>query len=359
MSMIDWVTAIVPCRHLERVFGSRVMKIDPDGAVEWEVQQHLEVIGTHDAKLRIRTHDVAGDGSGVRLHLTGNLAKWLQGHNLWGSDDVITLVAGVMERLCRQFDYLHPTDFDRQWWQNGVFELTRLDITTSYSLNTCADVRSFLRSAERLAYLRHRGRGNLMQEGTLYFGQVVKKDGKIGQSRRWSLKMYSKGDELKAGGHKLPDGIEQRAELLQWAKGKLRVELTVRSMELKKHYLNLGINATPEKLQKLFTDKLGGLNMQENHTLSPDILEELPDRLKAIYALWKQGTDIRTMFNKRTRYRYRKEMLEYGIDIFVKQESNRPDMTNVVPLVRVLEAKPATIPEWAKGTSLYFDGKDG
>ena len=358
MSMIDWVTAIVPCRHLEYVFGSRVMKIDPNGVVEWEAHHHLEVIGSHDAKIRIRTHDAMGDGTGIKLHVTGNLAKWLQGHNLFGTDDVITLVTAVMERLCHQFDYLQPTDFDRQWWRNGVFELTRLDITSSYSLDTCLNVRSFLRSAERTAHLRYRGRGNLMQEGTLYFGQVVKRGGKISQSRRWSLKMYSKGDELKAGGHELPDGIEQRAELLQWAEGKLRIELTVRSMELKRLYLNLGINATPEKLRQLFTDKLRNLDMQENHTLTPELLDGLPSRLQAIYALWKQGTDIRAMYPRATAYRYRKDLLEHGIDIFVKQESNKPDMTNVVPLVRVLEAKPATIPEWAKGTSLYFDGKD-
>ena len=358
MIMIDWVTAIVSCRHLEYVFGGRMMKIDPDGVVEWETHHHLEVIGSHDAKIRIRTYDAMGDGTGIKLHLTGNLAKWLQGHNLWGSDDVITLVAAVMERLCQQLDYLQPTSFDRQWWQNGVFELTRLDVTSSYSLDTCSNVRSFLRSAERTSHLRYRGRGNLMHEGTLYFGQLIKKGGKIGQSRYWSIKMYSKGDEIKVKG-RFPDDIEQRDKLLQWVQGKLRVELTVRSRELKRLYLNLGINATPEKLQRLFTDKLGNLDMQENHTLTPEVIEGLPARLQAVYVCWKEGHDIRAMYPKNTAYRYRRQFLEYGIDIFVKQESNKPDMSNVVPLVRVLEAKPATIPEWAKGTSLYFDGKDG
>ena len=349
MIMIDWVTAFVPCRHSEKVFGGRVLRIDQYGALQWETQTRLEVEGSHDARIYIRTEAVNGNGEGVKLLLHGNLAKWLQGHNLFGTDDVITLVTAVMERICNQVEGLEPTDFDRQFWKRGVFEITRLDITASYSLKSCSDVKSFLRSAERAAYLRHRGRGTLQNEGTLYFGK---------HSRRWSIKMYSKGDEIQVKGRELSLEIEQRVELLQWAKGKLRVELVMRSMELKKLYLNLGVNVTPEKLHKLFADKMGGLDMQENHTLTPELIDELPPRLQAVYALWKEGHDIRAMYPRRTAYRYRKDLLEHGIDIFVKQETNKPDMTNVVPLVRVLEAKPATVPEWAKGTSLYFDGKD-
>ena len=349
MFMIDWVTAYVPCRHSEKVFGGKVLKIDQYGAVEWETQTRLEVEGSHEAKIYIRTEAVGADGEGVKLLLHGNLAKWLQGHNLFGTDDVITLVVAVMERICDQVEGLEPTDFDRQFWKHGVFEITRLDITTSYSLKSCLDVRSFLRSAERAAYLRHRGRGTLQNEGTLYFGK---------HSRRWSIKMYSKGDEIQVKGHELASAIEYRDKLLQWAEGKLRVELVMRSKELKKLYLNLGVNASSDKLYELFVDKLGGLNMQENHTLTPELLDGLPPRLQDVYTLWKEGHDIRVRYPKNTAYRYRRQLLEYGIDIFVKQESNKPDMMNVVPLVRVLEAKPATIPEWAKGTSLYFDGKD-
>ena len=47
-----------------------------------------------------------------------------------------------------------------------------------------------------------------------------------------------------------------------------------------------------------------------------------------------------------TYYRYRKELLEFGIDIANVQDVDKP-LDNVVPLVRVLEALPASIPDWA------------
>jgi II/X family phage/plasmid replication protein len=47
---------------------------------------------------------------------------------------------------------------------------------------------------------------------------------------------------------------------------------------------------------------------------------------------------------KPTFYRYRKVFLAYGIDIALVQESTK---SNVIPLVRYLEATPADIPQWA------------
>ena len=43
-------------------------------------------------------------------------------------------------------------------------------------------------------------------------------------------------------------------------------------------------------------------------------------------------------------YRWRKQLLEYGIDIAILNQDNR---SNVVPLIRYLEAEPAQIPDWA------------
>jgi II/X family phage/plasmid replication protein len=47
--------------------------------------------------------------------------------------------------------------------------------------------------------------------------------------------------------------------------------------------------------------------------------------------------------------------LKKGIDIAIRQPS-KPD--NIIPLVRVLRPEAISqIPEWAIGTSLYFDPK--
>ncbi|HEY8386709.1 MAG TPA: phage/plasmid replication protein, II/X family, partial [Porticoccaceae bacterium] len=57
------------------------------------------------------------------------------------------------------------------------------------------------------------------------------------------------------------------------------------------------------------------------------------------------GHDLRSTMAKNTYYRHRKELLKYGINIDLRQEN--ADRYNVVPLVRILEAVPASIPAWA------------
>jgi len=46
--------------------------------------------------------------------------------------------------------------------------------------------------------------------------------------------------------------------------------------------------------------------------------------------------------------------MEFGIDISVPKPVTDQNI-NVVPLKKVLELKPAGIPEWAYGTNLVFE----
>jgi II/X family phage/plasmid replication protein len=97
------------------------------------------------------------------------------------------------------------------------------------------------------------------------------------------------------------------------------------------------------------------LNMAEQFSLTPAILGKLPGRLVAVYKLWKDGEDLRGMYPKATFYRYRAEFMKHGIDIAIRQAS-KPD--NVITLIHVLRPEAiAQVPEWAIGTSLYFDPK--
>jgi II/X family phage/plasmid replication protein len=95
--------------------------------------------------------------------------------------------------------------------------------------------------------------------------------------------------------------------------------------------------------------------MSEQFSITPANLEGLPVRLIAVYTLWKDGVDLRALYPKASFYRYRSEFLKQGIDIAIRQPS-KPD--NVIPLVRVLRPEAiAQVPDWAIGTSLYFDPK--
>jgi II/X family phage/plasmid replication protein len=57
------------------------------------------------------------------------------------------------------------------------------------------------------------------------------------------------------------------------------------------------------------------------------------------------------MLAHNTFYRYRRMLLQHGVDIATVQPREN---ANVVKLYRVLEAVPMAIPDWAYGTPLLF-----
>lgn len=340
--MIDWITAIVICNHPAPINGGSIVSIDPDGSIQWRKEKQLKVTGSHESSIQVKTETINGRGEGTSLRIHGNPVKWFQGHNIFGSEDLIGLVSELMHALVPILG-LTPADHEISNWWAGYWELTRMDINQTFTLNSRFDVNAWLRSAEQSAYMRHRGKGTLVQNGTLYFGQ---------HSRRWSLKCYSKGDEIEVPGHQLPLQL-QVPGLIFYADTALRVELVLRSMELKKRKLHIAANWDESDIMDIFNECIGSLSMSDTHTLPAHVLTDLPPRLQLAYHSWIRGEDLRAMLPRMTFYRYRKQLQEHGIDIAVKQP--REDRSNVVPLVRVLEAKPAGIPKWAYGTNLLFE----
>jgi II/X family phage/plasmid replication protein len=337
--VIDWITAVVPCAHATEIFGGRITAVTSDGELEWEKMRPQGVPGSHESTFHVQSRGPQG------LWISGNPAKWLQGHNLFGSDELCGLVAAVMRRLTDTLE-VTPTLDDYRAWEAGRFSLSRVDCTAMWELPKRSDVRAWLRAVELQAKSRH-GRP-IARGGTVYFGK---------NSRRWALKFYSKGDELAHGGkgHALPLELPMRDKLMDHADTKLRGELTLRAMQLKKLGLSHGAAWDENTPQRLLSGHIGTLQMADQFSLSSETVDGLPPRLLLVYKAWKSGEDMRQVLPLRTFYRYRKELLRHGIDINVRQPS-KPD--NVVSLVRVLQPQAiAQVPEWAQGTPLYFEPK--
>ena len=143
---------------------------------------------------------------------------------------------------------------------------------------------------------------------------------------------------------------------MSWADDKLRFEVMLRSMELRKRGLHLAANWQDDTASKILLSTAEGLVMSDQELL-PDIeLSQLPRNLRMAYESWRGGADLREILPPRTFYRYRKQLLPLGVDIGVKRPSK--PVSNVVPLRQVLDAYPATIPEWAYGTPLLVGPSD-
>lgn len=351
---LDWLSARVPCFHPVPIDGGRIMKVSPEGEVVWETAVRLEVEGSHESNLLIRTCGVypnaQGGMNGIVLEVSGNPTKWLQGHNVFGGfAEPCGLLELTMYRLYELLpELLQPTDLDLVRWREGHFDITRVDVCAMYQLDSRASVRAVLWAMEQRAYLRHRGRGTLTKNGTLYFGQ---------NSRRWALKLYAKGDELEAGkGHGLPPDLLSCEQVQAFASDKLRIELVMRSLELKRRDLSHGLDWGMTTSADLLNAIVQGIEMSEVIALPMKEVAELPHRLRLVYLSWQKGEDLRAILPKSTFYYCRNELLKKGIDIAVRQSYE--DRSNVVPFVRIIECVPCGPPEWAYGTSLLAGPSD-
>lgn len=345
--MIDWLTMVVPCKHPTPIDGGKVLCIDADGELSWESKKKRRVEGSFGGSIGVATAAHEGPDPCTHLWIDGNPAKWFQGHNLWGTDDLHGLAVATIEALVEQLG-LTPTDEDRAAWSEGRIRLTRVDCTESFHLRSRAEVLAWLRSAEQTAHLANRGRGQLMKGSTLYFGK---------NSRRWSLKLYSKGQEIRATGHG-QDAVLALPHAVEWADKTLRAELTLRGMELQR--LNLAyVGQWSDKdspgdgvTLELLRSRLEGMTMTTTANLPADVLDSMRPALRMAYQSWESGSDLRAILPHRTFYKFRKELLVHGIDIATLVPK---EVSNVVPLFKTLEAVPAAIPDWAVGTNLYYE----
>lgn len=330
--MIDWVTARLPFRHFP-INNGGVIKFLADGSMDWLVPCKLQIQGSHDSSIQIRSDgELDSEGRASQILFSGNPSKFLQGHNVFGSDDLISLMQDVFKIICRHLE-VTPQISDARKITEGDYPLIMVDINYSFELPYRRDVLSWLRAAEYKSKTRH-GRPQ-MKGGTLYFGK---------NSLRWAIKAYSKGEEIEAPKHRLPDEL-LATPIPTWADNKLRIELRLKKKELAEIGLLLAKDMTPEVVKNIYNSYLRKIEMNQQIALSTEKEHDLPQRLRSTYILWKSGVDLRTTLSKATFYRHRKDLYEHGIDITLRQESL--DQSNVIPLVRVLEAKPATIPAWA------------
>jgi len=347
--MIDWITARIPFAHDVAINGGHVLSVDPSGSVEWQTDKYLTVRGSYDSSISLRSYHDPSDLDSItrysHIEFSGNPVKFLQGHNIWGSGYASNLLVDAFYKALSFIASNEPYSVPI----SNILKsrITRIDLTAMYQLRDSNEVNNWLRSAEFSANLRHRGKGQF-NHGTLYYGA---------KSSHWTLKFYHKGQEVRANKKHQRADILELDSVLGFADKSLRSEIQFRGRELDKIGLSKLSSWDDVTPLDVYNKYLGKLEFSENMiTVTNEKLHELPPRLAGAYQLWLDGKDLRQIYPRPTFYRYRKELLTLlKIDISIKQASSKPDLSNVVPLVKIIEAKPASIPDWAYGTDLYYE----
>ena len=334
--MIDWVTGKFWITHNPDVLRSgqsiRTKIVDGVELIEYDIANRLSVKGSHDASITIRSHT---DGM---VEISGNPAKFLQGHNVFGTNDLKYLVAKMIDKLCMMDKLeLKPTDVEYENIQQGVYHLSRVDVNEHFAFPSAQVARAWLRAAGNSANMKFRGAG-LFKEGTLYF-----------EGKRYIPKIYFKYDEInsKDKSHRLPDELLQIPELIEYAEKSLRFEIKILSTQLKDWMLHLGCNWDADTATMLINDQfISKLQLSANMPIENEVIESLPKNLRLTYTAWVNGEDLRQVLSRPTFYRYRTRLMEYGIDISIVKDIEK-EQSNIVPMIRYLEAVPMGIPDWA------------
>jgi len=329
--MIDWVTMKIKCDHDGIISNGEVVSLSKDGdSIEWSLVKYLPVVGSHDATISIRSI------TQQTIEVSGNPVKWLQGHNLFGTNDLKALIWAFFNELLKIPELkLKPSLQQLHAIKSGNLTISRIDINETWFLNSREEVLAWLEAAGQKMRLKHRGAGQFKGD-TLYWGK---------NSRRWSIKCYSKGEEINSKNSNFPDAL-RTPDMLSYADRALRVELSMKSNALREALLHIPANWNAETARMLLLNSLKGLEMSNNFSLTNDVLATLPPRVRLAYAAWYNGDDLRQILSRPTFYRYRKQLKEYDIDISILRDVEK-EPNNVIPLIRVLEAVPAGIPDWA------------
>jgi II/X family phage/plasmid replication protein len=336
-AMIDWITARVSVRAASQLETGRIISFDADGVVNFSIPRRISTRGSHDSTVSMRRI-----GDSQHIEIAGSPAKFLQGHNLFGSDDLQGIGAAMIERVCGSLG-LELLDEELFAVREGRYELLRVDINYSFATGSRANVLAWIDSAAAVGSLQHRGRGRLHNSSTVSWGEG---------SRYWKLKAYSKGDEIETRGRKLPETLPMRAQLAEWGDDKLRIELELHVRQLRKLGFQRASSWRKETPWQLFRGYLARLRLGGHVVLTPAALQSIPLSLRQTYSNWVHGADLVSLMSRAKYFRHRSQLLEHGINIGVPPQ---PGQVPTIPLSQYLQMPCAEVPAWVMGTEVYYE----
>lgn len=299
--MIDWLTLWLPRVKEWDLRGRDLILRDHETGEETTLGRKGLQVPSHDTSMRIRPVD-------SYVEVSGNPSKWLQGHNLFGSDDV----AGTIKKLLPALES-HPLVNQRVFPLNPLpyVDIHEIHLAQMVDMESPKNKTDFLQQLGLLAKTRHKSQFYYSGQ-TVYFGKGAGGDtGKQAKtSRRYFWRFYDKFSEIKA--HK------QKYLLDNWnIENHLRAEVVLKSMYLKELGLNRVKSWNPLVIQTMYLNMLGKIQIAEGNlmdTFIPPPGMEPAD--KGLWYSWIAGENMPTQFPRATFYRHRRHMLDtYGIDL--------------------------------------------
>lgn len=325
--MIDYIQMLIPIAHNPLPAGAFV-SVDHQGQVEYESVKSLDHQGSWETSIRFRSQGALDDeGRATLLFIKGNPAKFLQGHNVFGTTDIYSLARRVLESAREPLGLPHvPDDVLR----SSV--ISRIDLTYSISFESPVIAQAYIKQVSLRACTRS---GRPIARGASLAFQP--------SSNRYSVVVYHKGDELKS--HPLPETLPCKGLIESDASKLVRVEVRLKTNELKERELRTLEDWTKADIPAIYQDYVRRIAMNTEAQIPTEEIQNINRCYRDSYFMWDNGIDLQSVMSQNTFYRHRRELMNYGIDIAIPKEPT--STAKIIPLTRAIEGQPYQIPSYA------------
>ncbi len=332
--MIDDLDFTFNCKHSS--IGDILRNIEVSTGIIRDYRKGIQIANKFGDKLFVKSNN-----NGECFRVKTCAAKFLQGHNLFGSNNVIGIAYALVLEVTKALN-IDITEKELAAIKRGEFTVNSTDIAWSYRVDANL-IPNIIHEVGNLWRLQGKNVSNYYKE-SVYFNQ---------HSKVLAFKLYDKEREL--GNNPLPANIAQRDKLLTYAKGLIRAELTLHSRALRNHGLTLGRNWSIVKVKEMMELAItqAAFNGSLKRKLMPLEVMRLKLILRQAYGLWASGIDLNQAYSSQTLRRHRNALLSKGIDI--KQPPVKAIRTKKTDIARCFsEDNKCTYPSWAKDHGLIF-----
>lgn len=331
---VDWLSIWQVHEPHAPLNSGAVVTYDGSGQAVFERHRPARLHGSYSTSIAVKS-----DGSSVVV--SGNVGRLGRQDNLFGFSPL-----DALERANQALEYAGLPTFDRggrvgacpppcgmvgvgagaasQASGRGI-HLSRVDITRNFSTGSSAAAAAVIRaiSGKHVA----RAKKGVAGENSVWWSNT-----------RYMLKVYIKHLEMEAHGTATGQAYE-----FAKANGIVRVELELKRREIADlGWADFGIFCEAWKMGQvhlLFDEYSKMLNVNAVSG-NAEFIDALPQRLRVVASAFLAGEDVKRIMSRASFYRYRRALLDYGVDI----ADERPARLNVQ--VRTVQMQALTAPDW-------------
>lgn len=325
----DWLSIyqVHTCGNLPIVRDGMVRFTDEDGQIKLDVVQKKVHKGSFETSLRISC-------DGNRVTLEGNVGRFDRPDNLFGYSvlDCISIANRVLAALnLPPFTDPSPMPLNGPYGSDKGFQavgsiITRIDLTVNYSCGSASQAPQMIR------YLQSFRSGKF--EPRPYRTTGVS----WGEGSKWFYaKVYDKAADYVRHHSESSEQHDPRLYAFIKESGIVRHEITLKSRWLKQKgfwRFSLWDQVMQSRVYAMFGDVIAD-------SAHVDEYLEIPGRAGELALAWRDGADLRTRLSQGTYYKYKKQLLKYGIDISIPA-----NVTRLNTRLEIIKLVPCQIPDW-------------